>query len=69
MTDLKLNNRQDLHISLVYSLLDIYLSHLAIKKAICKNKEAFVTSLFECVKKCRSWPFSIVHFCTFRDSS
>ena len=40
-----------------------------IKIAICENKEAIVTSLFECVKKCRSWPFSIVHFCTFRDTS
>ena len=36
-----------------------------IKIAICENKEAIVTSLFECVKKCRSWPFSIVHFAPF----
>ena len=36
-----------------------------IKTAICENKEAIVTSLFECVKKCRSWPFSIVHFAPF----
>ena len=36
-----------------------------IKIAICENKEAIVTSLFECVKKCRSWPFSIMHFAPF----
>ena len=36
-----------------------------IKIVICENKEAIVTSLFECVKKCRSWPFSIVHFAPF----